>query len=605
MLKGHNWLSRFKQWMMYGFIVLIIIITIALFGIITYTSDSAKQNSRRVFESALWNALQLQVQTYRLLNYLVLLKAPDLPLNGQAYFEYDLLMSRIDLLRDGEVGSLVREFEGGRTTRLLNIMNGELELLSYHISKLEEGDLSYLPSLIDRIQKLDPQLNEFVGLVNNGSNAFINNQHQTLQSKLHYIQLLSIALLLCLLCLCFFMAKSFSQLKFAHERNKQLKADMQNSRSDKADLLGFINQQVRPPINAILGTAKTLNQPSYSVPDALIKHIEESGQQLLHTIEMLSDLSLLEAQKLCLQSSTDDLKTQMEAFVQLTEAQMSRKNVACALYIDPALPDSVHLDFGRFKEIVLALLQNAIAHCPAGSISIQLRPSALAAPTVLLPDGTYETRVMQLAIRDTGLGMPNNLQQSLRVNPNLPNQADSPDANTVGLDLALCHQLIYLMKGEMHFSCVENEGCEFWVDLPFYVPAEQDSPTHRQPVSLSPQPQKTALILEQDMNLAKIIELQLTSFNIKVNLAQEDDGHSSLDQFDLILVGKFSGFDRHLEERLLDCVKTGTTLWSYHSLDFKDASLAPKRLSFPLTQRKLSPLIKALFLDQPKHKDSK
>ncbi|AEF56507.1 sensor histidine kinase [Marinomonas posidonica] len=605
MLKGHGWLSQFKQRMMYGFIILIIIITIALFGIITYTSDSAKENSRRVFESALWNTLQLQVQTYRLLNYLVLLKAPDLPLNGQAYFEYDLLMSRIDLLRDGEVGTLVREFEGGRTTRLLNIMNGELELLSFHISKLEEDDLSYLPSLIDRIQKLDPQLNEFVGLVNNGSNAFINRQHQIQQTKLHYIQLLSIALLACLLCLCFFMAKSFSQLRFAHARNKQLKADMQNSRSDKADLLGFINQQVRPPINAILGTAKTLNQSSHSVPEPLTKHIEESGQQLLHTIEMLSDLSLLEAQKLSLQPSTNELKTQMEVFLELTEAQMSRKNLACALYIDSALPDSVHLDFGRFKEIVLALLQNAIAHCPAGSISIQLRPSALAAPTVLLPDGTYETRVMQLAIRDTGLGMPLNLQQSLRVNPNLPNQADSPDANTVGLNLALCHQLIYLMKGEMHFSCVENEGCEFWVDLPFYVPAEQEHPTDIVPITKTSQPQKTALILEQDMNLAKIIELQLTSFNIKVSLVQEEDGHSPLDQFDLILLGQFSGFDSHLEERLLDCLKAGTTLWSYQTAEFKNSSLDCKALTFPLTQRKLLPLIEALFLGQTKQKDNK
>lgn len=141
--KGLNWLSRFKQWMLYAFVLLIILITVTLFGIITYTSDSARDNSRRVFESSLWNALQLQVQTYRFLNYLISLEAKPSQVNGSAFAEYDLLMSRVDLLRDGDVGTLVREFEGGRTTRLLNIINGELELLSFHVSKIEDGDLSY------------------------------------------------------------------------------------------------------------------------------------------------------------------------------------------------------------------------------------------------------------------------------------------------------------------------------------------------------------------------------------------------------------------------------------------------------------------------------
>ena len=111
------WLSVFKQWLLYGFIVLVIVITLAVFSIITHTSDSSKNNSRRVFESALWNALQLQLQSYRFLNYLIELDQTATSLNGDAFFEYDLLMSRVALLREGDVGTLVRNFESGRTTR--------------------------------------------------------------------------------------------------------------------------------------------------------------------------------------------------------------------------------------------------------------------------------------------------------------------------------------------------------------------------------------------------------------------------------------------------------------------------------------------------------
>ena len=170
LFKESAWQSKFKQSVLYGFIAFIITISIAVFGIITYTSDSSKDNSRRVFESSLWNALQLQVQSYRFLNYLIALDENDYPLNGNAFFEYDLLMSRVDLLREGAVGSLIRTFEGGRTIRLLNIINGELELLSFNLSRMEGGDSSYLPNLIDRVQRIEGQINEFVTLVNKGSN---------------------------------------------------------------------------------------------------------------------------------------------------------------------------------------------------------------------------------------------------------------------------------------------------------------------------------------------------------------------------------------------------------------------------------------------------
>ena len=585
--KGLNWLSRFKQWMLYAFVLLIILITITLFGIITYTSDSARDNSRRVFESSLWNALQLQVQTYRFLNYLISLEAKPSQVNGSAFAEYDLLMSRVDLLRDGDVGTLVREFEGGRTTRLLNIINGELELLSFHVSKIEDGDLSYLPSLITRIQKLDPQLGEFVSLVNNGSNKFITGQHQVLQEKLHYIQLLSVGLLLCLLCLCFFMAKSFSQLRFANGRNAQLKIDIQSAHDDKADMLSFISQEVRPPINAILGTAKTLRQSSNEVPEALTKHIEESGQQLLHTIDMLSDLALLEANKLQFNTSTGSLHQNMHECLGLIETQMARKQLASILYIDPALTDEIHIDFERFRAIVLGLIQNAIAHCPSGSISVQLRPSALVAPTLLLPDGTRETQVLQLAIRDTGVGMSSALQQNLRRNPHLPSQQMAPDANQVGLNLTLSHQLIYLMKGEMHFSCVENQGCEFWVDLPFYVPNdEQAQPLEIHQVSTG----KRAIIIEQDKNLARVLELMLSNLNLSVTLHQGETQLSD-EAFDLIVLGNSSVPEDDLIASLEQWQANGAQLSCYHTQVIKSSSLAYHTLTFPLTQEQFDPIL--------------
>lgn len=596
LFKGKTWLSKFKLWVLYGFIAFIIVITIAVFGIITYTSDSSKHNSRRVFESSLWNTLQLQIQSYRFLNYLIALDDSDYPLNGNAFFEYDLLMSRVDLLRQGDVGSLIRTFESGRTTRLLNIINGELELLSFNLSKLENGDTSYLPNLIERIQRIEDQINEFVTLVNKGSNEFISNQHKTLQMNLNHIQLLSMALLVCLLCLCFFTVKGLTELKNVIRRNEELQLGIQAVNEDKANLLSFVNQEIRSPINAILGTAKTLNEPvSKNEKDVLSKHIEESGLQLLQTIEMLSDLSLIDAKKLTLNPTIEHLQRSIEDYLAIFEPQMTRKNLQSILYIDPLLPNYISLDFVRIKEIIVALLQNAITHTPSGSISLQIRPSSLNAPQMALPTDTTESRVLQIALRDTGLGMPNELQQNLRVNPSLPMQEEGPLPSKVGLSLALCHKLVYLMQGELHFSCAPQKGCEFWVDIPFHIPTNSPSNDPESKDSSFQCPDNTqALVIETDTHLAKIISLQLAAFNIDTILSK-DGSLQEYKDYDLVILGNTPRFERDGHDALQQWNTKSCPVISYHSSAVENAAHRIIPIHFPLTQSKLEPLIAGLF----------
>ena len=596
LFKGNTWLSKFKLWVLYGFIAFIIAITVAVFGIITYTSDSSKNNSRRVFESSLWNTLQLQIQSYRFLNYLIALDDSDYPLNGNAFFEYDLLMSRVDLLRQGDVGSLIRTFESGRTIRLLNIINGELELLSFNLSKIESGDTSYLPDLIERIQRIEEQINEFVTLVNKGSNEFISKQHQTLQKNLDDIQLLSMALLACLLCLCFFTVKGLTELKNVIRRNEELKLGIQTVNEDKANLLSFVNQEIRSPINAILGTAKTLNSTvSKSDSEALSKHIEESGLQLLQTIEMFSDLALIDAKKLTLNPTIEHLQNSIEDYLAIFEPQMTRKNLQTILYIDPLLPKYISLDFIRTKEIIVALLQNAITHTPSGSISLQIRPSSLSPPQMSLTTGTKEIRMLQIAIRDTGLGMPNELQQNLRVNPSLPMQKEGPLPSKVGLNLALCHKLVYLMQGELHFSCTPQEGCEFWVDIPFHIPANSpsSSETLNQPSFQCPD-QTQALVIETDIHLAKIISLQLAAFNVDAILSKDGNLQECKD-YDLVILGNTPRFERDGYDALQQWKSKSCPVLGYHSQAINHAEYPIIPISFPLTQSQLEPLIAGLF----------
>ncbi|QUX97917.1 histidine kinase [Marinomonas sp. CT5] len=595
LFQGKTLLDKLKQWVLYGFIAFIIAITIAVFSIITYTNDSAKNNDRRVFESSLWNALQLQVQSYRFFNYLVELDDSDYPLNGEAFFEYDLLMSRVDLLREGAVASLIRNFEGGRTTRLLNIINGELELLSFNLSKLESGDQSYLPDSIDRIKHVESQINEFVTLVNKGSNEYISNQHQSLQENLRNIQLLSIALLVCLLFFCFFAFNGIADLRRAFKRNEELSNSIKTAYDDKSHMLSFIAQEIRSPLNAILGTTKTLNTTESKTDiEALSKHIEESGNQLLQTIEMLSDLSLIDADKLTLIPTTQHLQSNIHDYIALFESQMARKNLQSIVYIDPLLPDYINIDFTRLKEIIIALIQNAITHTSSGSISLQIRPSSLIALPEPLPSDIKSARMLQIAVKDTGIGMSSTLQKHLRINPSLPSQQEGPLPSKVGLSLALCHKLVYLMQGEMHFSCASDTGCEFWVDIPFYIPITDSLEENN--TFLCPDGTQ-ALIIETDAQLANIISLQLAALNIKATISKEGSFFSNKD-YDLVILGNTSRFEREGHDAIIQWQAKFCPILGYHAEAVDKPTYKIIKLTFPLTQNQLSHHIKTLFTEQ-------
>ncbi len=594
--KQKAWLSSFRKTVLYAFITLIITISISLFGIITYTNGSAKDNSRRAFESSLWCALQLQIQSYRLLDYLIELDESAFPLEGDAFFEYDLLMSRVDLLREGEIGSLIRNFEEGRVVKHLNLINGELELLSFNISKLEQGDTSYLTNIIERIQRLQPKIDEFVSLVNKGSTEYIDKDHKNFEHSLSAIQVLSMALLICLLLLSFFTVKALIELQKSLKETNKLKAGMQAVHEDKANMLSFIHQELRSPIHAILGIAQTVkNTPSAQSSTELSEHIEEAGDQLLQSIEMFSDLAQIETNRFSLLHTTDNLQKHVEACLTQFESQMARKGLQSIVYIDPLLPKDITIDFNRFKEIIISLLQNALTHTPSGSISVQIRPSILAIPLMTTPPAsTQETRMLQIAVKDTGLGMSEQLQENLRMNPMLPQDEESI-LRRIGLNLTLCNKLVKYMNGEIHFYNTPKKGCEFWVDIPYYVERDvsQIDKPKKEP-SHQPCVNRHVFLIEEDSHLAKVLSNQLATLGLKVTLFKEGSSPSK-EKPDAIILGNSTCLERDGFDMMEQRKKQGIPILSYSINAVKQGEQYITPLSFPLLQSQIEKKITQLF----------
>lgn len=584
-----KWLptSKLQHWYVYGLLSLIVTITLFASSIILYSYNGNQATKQRIYEDSLWNALQFQLQSYRFLNYLVQIDKKDLPLNGAAYTQYDLLMSRVDLLRSGEVGYLIRGLTGGRTVRLLNIITGELELISLNLSKIEEGDLSYLKDMTTRLKQLDNQVNEFTILVSKGTNLYIARQRRALGENLENVRILMMCFLASLLALCCCIAKGFSVFKINQRNNNQLLIDIQNIHEEKAKILTLVAQEARPQIQALLGVPCDNTESSNS--------IKESANELLHTINMFTDLALIDIKKLSLDITTESLQKNLDDYVQIFSSKLQRKGVTLVSYIDPALPDVIGLDFKRLKEIILELLLNAIKHTPEGSISINVRPSSLT-PTQQ-PLKNLENRrigMLQIAIKDTGFGLEHAIQDTLRASPTTQDNQPLILQNNIGLGLSLCYRLVHLMRGEIHFSSEATSGTEFWVDIPYEV--SQSSPKNINLYSC-PDP-KRALIFTTDSHLVNALRLQLSGFNIEANRYLEGPYYDDED-IDLVIIMDSNLISPEIESNIKQWQKNGTFVLYDHQLtkDIQNKAYAAKAqsLSFPLTQSRLNGLIMDAF----------
>jgi CheY-like chemotaxis protein len=112
-------------------------------------------------------------------------------------------------------------------------------------------------------------------------------------------------------------------------------------------------------------------------------------------------------------------------------------------------------DFGRFRQIMINLIGNAIKFTEAGHVRVHLK--------CLEENGT--DCLMAVAVEDTGCGIPEEAQ------PKIFQKFSQADASTTrryggtGLGLAVSKNLVELMGGDLTFNSKEGEGTTFFFTL--------------------------------------------------------------------------------------------------------------------------------------------
>ncbi|PHN02286.1 hybrid sensor histidine kinase/response regulator transcription factor [Flavilitoribacter nigricans] len=224
----------------------------------------------------------------------------------------------------------------------------------------------------------------------------------------------------------------------------------------KTRLYTNITHEFRTPLTIILGMVRQIRDDPRRWYHEGLAMIGRNGQQLLHLVNQMLDLSKLDKGRLELQLRRGDIVTYLQYLVQSFESYAAGRQVRLHFLRDM---EQLEMDFDpdQLLKVISNLLSNAIKHTPAGGdIYLQLR----------MP----QEKVLEISVRDTGEGIaradqPFVFDRFFRVSAegSTPSDVHSPGA---GIGLALTKELVELMGGSIRVQSCPGTGAEFRVELP-------------------------------------------------------------------------------------------------------------------------------------------
>jgi len=234
----------------------------------------------------------------------------------------------------------------------------------------------------------------------------------------------------------------------------------------KTDFLTTMSHELRTPLTGVIGITDLLQ--TASIPPAqrdLVRMLRTNATTLLALINNVLDYSRIDAGLMTLSPRRFPLHAPVEEALDAVSEAASRKGLGLGYVIDPGVPEVI-ADEDRVRQVLLNLLSNAVKYTERGEIAI--RVSAAGEP--------HGVVAVTVAVRDTGIGIREDLQQRLFQWFSQIEPAAAPQAGGTGLGLAISDRLSRLLGGSIAVTSRPGEGSTFTFVFRGTAAAEDDAP---------------------------------------------------------------------------------------------------------------------------------
>jgi signal transduction histidine kinase/CheY-like chemotaxis protein len=336
----------------------------------------------------------------------------------------------------------------------------------------------------------------------------------------------------------YFLRQKQKAAKLLEHQNREIeKARYRAEQSEKFKerFLASMSHEIRTPLNAVIGmTGLLLDDPQPPKTGHYLRNIKQAGEHLTGIINQVLDLSRIDAGKLELHEAPFNMKELLEEIENLLSGKAKEKGLQLIVHKENEIPDWVHGDAGRIRQILLNLADNAIKFTEQGSVLVQLTA------------GEVKENKAQVgfSVEDTGPGIPKELQAEIY--EEFVQLGKSQDQRIVGtgLGLSIARKLVERMGGILALESEPGKGSVFRFSIPLVLSTEEAYRAYhheKESAALVMKGSYRILVVEDNASNQIVIEGLLEKILPESSVILADDGYKALamlekEKFDLVLM---------------------------------------------------------------------
>ncbi len=333
-------------------------------------------------------------------------------------------------------------FANRSAARLVGLENADQGIGKKVFEFLHPDDnLKVLEAIINIKDSTEPFMDEYRIKTVNGENRWV----ESLGTRIIFSNKNSILVTL----------RDATERKFAEIELREAKEKAEEMNKIKSNFLANMSHELRTPLVGILGFSELLRERLKEGPTAeMAERILTSANRLMDTLNLVLDLSRIEAKKVDFNLKPNRIPELVESQIQLFEAVAERKNLFLQMeFSDPNL--FANIDEQVFRQIINNLVNNALKYTYTGGVQVNVDS---------FNEGS--NKFVRVSVKDSGIGIPQESLGLIFQEFRQVSEGFNRHFEGTGLGLTITKNFVEMMNGEINVKSTVGFGSTFTVIFP-------------------------------------------------------------------------------------------------------------------------------------------
>ncbi len=240
------------------------------------------------------------------------------------------------------------------------------------------------------------------------------------------------------------LAQSFNSMAADLERTERLRRNM----------VADVAHELRTPLSNLKGYLEAISDGLIKPDKNTISSLNEEASSLSRLVDDLQELSLADAGEIKLNMQSEDISGLIKDTVTGVQAKATARGLALSTDLPETLP-AANIDSHRIKQVLLNLLENAVAHTDkGGKITVTAR---------------QQEKMIHVSVADTGEGIPAKdlpliFERFYRVD-----RSRARKTGGSGLGLTIAKRLVEAHGGTIEVKSEPGQGSTFTFTIPVSI----------------------------------------------------------------------------------------------------------------------------------------